>query len=210
MQTADQMLNVNGLASEFVIDPETHNDLSAVENYVRTSVSTLPAADGKYEVLTYKEMLPLLVAQLVMYKQALYLIAGIIAFALIFGIIDTMLMSVMERTHEFGISMAIGMSNGRIFTMVMVEAFYLSVIGTIIGLVASYGLLSSLSHSGWDLSTFSASLKSLGVGSTIYPVIESSYIAQTVLVIPVATLLGAVYPAMKAIRLHPVEAMRSI
>ena len=155
-------------------------------------------------------MLPLLVAQLELYRQALYLITGLIAFALIFGIIDTMLMSVMERTHEFGVSMAIGMSNRKIFTMVMIEALYLAVIGTAIGLAASYGVMSSLSHTGWDLSMFSTSLRSLGIGSIIYPVLETSSVVQTVLIIPVVTLLGSVYPALKAIRLQPVEAIRSV
>ncbi len=209
IRTADQMLNADGLVSEFVINPKNPHDQAAVESRIRNDIAGLPGAAKEYEVLSYEQMLPLLVAQLEMYKQALYLIAGIIAVALIFGIVDTMLMSVMERTHEFGISMAIGMSNRRIFTMVMIEALYLAVIGTGIGLAASYGTLSSLSHSGWDLSMFSASLKSLGVGSTIYPVLETSSVIQTVLVIPLVTLLGAVYPALKAIRLQPVEAIRA-
>ncbi len=209
IQTADQMLNADGLVSEFVINPKNPHDQAAVESRIRNDIAGSPGGAKEYEVLSYEQMLPLLVAQLEMYKQALYLIAGIIAVALIFGIVDTMLMSVMERTHEFGISMAIGMSNRKIFTMVMIEALYLAVIGTSIGLAASYGALSSLSHSGWDLSMFSASLKSLGVGSIIYPVLETSSVIQTVLVIPLVTLLAAVYPALKAIRLQPVEAIRS-
>ncbi len=209
IQTADQMLNADGLVSEFVVNPKNTRDQAAVESRVRDDIAGLPGAAGEYEVLSYEQMLPLLVAQLVLYRQALYLIAGIIAVALIFGIIDTMLMSVMERTHEFGVSMAIGMSNRKIFTMVMIEALYLAVIGTAIGLAGSYGASLSLSRTGWDLSMFSASLKSLGVGSIIYPVLETSYVVPTVLVIPVVTLLGAVYPALKAVRLQPVEAIRA-
>ena len=209
MQTADQMLNADGLVSEFVVNPTNPRHMKALVSQIRKAINLLPGAADKYEVLTYEQMLPLLVAQLELYRQALYLIAGIIAVALIFGIIDTMLMSVMERTHEFGVSMAIGMSNRKIFVMVMIEALYLAVIGTAIGLAASYGALSSLSHSGWDLSMFSASLKSLGVGSIIYPVLETSSVIQTVLVIPIVTLLGAIYPALKAVRLLPVEAIRA-
>lgn len=209
IQTADQMLNADGLVSEFVINPKNPRDLAAIDSRLRSDIAALPGAVGEYEILTYEQMLPLLVAQLELYKQALYLIAGLIAFALIFGIIDTMLMSVMERTHEFGVSMAMGMSNGKIFTMVMIEALYLAVIGTAIGLAASYGVMSSLLRSGWDLSMFSASLKSLGIGSIIYPVLETSSVVQTVLIIPIVTLVGSVYPALKAIRLQPVEAIRA-
>ena len=209
IQTADRMLNADGLVSEFVVNPINPKDMSSIASGIRDQMAGLPENAGKYEVLTYEQMLPLLVAQLALYKQALYLIAGLIAFALIFGIIDTMLMSVMERTHEFGVSMAIGMSNGKLFTMVMTEAFYLAIIGTALGLAASYGVFLPLSHSGWDLSIFSASLKSIGIGSIIYPVLETSTVVQTVLIIPAVTLLGAVYPALKAVRLQPVEAIRA-
>ncbi len=209
IQTARQMLNAGGLVSEFVINPKDPHEMNEVVSQIRRSIEALPGASNRYEVLTYEQMLPLLVAQLELYKQALYLIAVLIAFALIFGIIDTMLMSVMERTQEFGISMAVGMSHGRIFKMVMTEALFLAIIGTATGLAASYIITSQLSHSGWDLSTFSASLKSLGIGSVIYPVVQTSSVIQTVLIIPIATLLGAVYPALKAVRLQPVEAIRA-
>ncbi len=209
IQTAGQLLNADGLVSEFVVNPKDPDDMDAVVSQIRHRIEALPGAPNRYEVLTYEQMLPLLVAQLELYKQALYLIAILIAFALIFGIIDTMLMSVMERTHEFGVSMAVGMSHGRIFRMVMTEALFLAIIGTAIGLAASYIVVSELSHSGWDLSMFSASLKSLGIGSIIYPVIQTSSVIQTVLIIPIATLLGAIYPALKAVKLQPVEAIRA-
>jgi putative ABC transport system permease protein len=209
LQTADQLLNSDGLVSEFVVNPTDARTVEILASRIRNDIAALPRAGDNYEVLTYQQMLPLLVAQLELYKQALYLIAGIIALALVFGIIDTMLMSVMERTHEFGVSMAIGMSNRRLFTMVMVEALYLAIIGTGIGLAVAYVALSSLSHSGWNLSMFSASLESLGVGNIIYPVLETSTIVQTIVIIPVVTLLGALYPALKAIGLQPVEAIRA-
>ncbi len=209
IQTARQMLNASGLVSEFVINPKHLHEMNKVVSLIRRSIQALSGASDRNEVLTYEQMLPLLVAQLELYKQALYLIAVLIAFALIFGIIDTMLMSVMERTHEFGVSMAVGMSHGRMFMMVMTEALFLAIAGTAIGLAVSYVVMSQLSHTGWDLSMFSASLRSLGVGSVIYPVIQTSSVIQTVLIIPIAALLGAVYPAMKAVRLQPVEAIRA-
>lgn len=208
MQTADQLLGTSGLVSEFVISPRDTRDVDPLASEIGQKLGN-SAGGPKFEVLTYEQMLPLLVAQLEMYRQALYLIAGIIALALIFGIVDAMLMSVMERTHEFGVSMAIGMSNRKIFTMVMVEAFYLAVIGTAIGLVFSYAAVSFLSETGWNLSVFSASLDSLGIGSIIYPHFDKTSLIQTVSIIPAATLLAAVYPALKAIRLQPVEAIRA-
>ncbi len=209
MQTATQMLNANGLVSEFVINPVNPDRTDAVAAMIRQDIAALHGPHN-YEVLTYKQMLPLLVSQLALYKEALYLISAIIAIALVFGIVDSMLMAVMERTHEFGVSMAVGMSNRKIFTMVMIEALYVAIIGTAVGLLVSYAVMTPLSRSGWNLSMFSDSMRSVGVGSIIYPVFSASVLMQSVVIIPIVTLLGAVYPAMKAIRLQPVEAMRAV
>ncbi|MCL5268876.1 MAG: ABC transporter permease [Bacteroidetes bacterium] len=208
IQTADQMLNAKGMISEFVIKPADANRTDSLAAMIRRAIAS--SGDRQtYEVLTYKQMLPLLVAQLEMYNQALYLIAAIIAVALIFGIVDTMLMVVMERTHEFGVSMAIGMPGRKIFVMVMLEALFLAILGTAIGLIVSYAALTPLSRSGWDLSMFSESLRSIGIGSIIHPVYETASVLRSVLIIPFVTLLGAVYPALKAVRLQPVEAIRT-
>ncbi len=96
-----------------VISPFQGESISFTNEIGTMSRSTRGVNFG---VLSYKQMLPLLVSELALYKQALYLISGIIAIALIFGIVDTMLMVVMERTHEFGVSLTIGMSSGGSWT----------------------------------------------------------------------------------------------
>ncbi len=203
LQTAEQMLGAAGRISEFVVNPVDTKETDAVAARLR---SMLPSG---FEVLTYKQILPLLVMQIQLYDEMIYFFYAIIAVALIFGIINTMLMAVMERTHELGIDMAIGMSRRRIFTMILTEAFYLGLIGTAVGLVISFAVYIPLSHSGWNLAAFSESLKSVGIGTTIYPVIVASSIINTVVIIPLAAVLGAIYPALRAIRLQPVEAIRA-
>lgn len=203
VQTAAQMLNVQNRISEFVINPQNPNATAAIADKLEKE---LPP---DYETLTYKDMLPLLVAQIELYNQLLYLVAAIIGIALVFGIIDTMLMAVMERTHEFGVSMAIGMSNKRIFSMVILEAFYLGIIGTVLGLAVSFTGSLFLDNSGINLSAFSASMKSVGIGTTVYPVFNISLMISSVSIIPIISVLGAVYPALRAIRFQPVEAIRA-
>ncbi len=209
MQTAVQMLDAKGLVSEFVVNPLDPQKTDLVAETIRHEVVEL-RGPNHYEVLTYEQMLPLLVSQLALYKEALYLISVIIAIALVFGIVDSMMMAVMERTHEFGVSMAIGMASNKIFTMVMTEAFFVAVIGTAIGVAASYGIMIPLSHTGWNLSMFSDSMRSVGVGSVIYPAFNASVLMQSVVIIPIVTLLGAIYPALKAIKLQPVDAIRAV
>lgn len=203
LQTARQMLGAQGRVSEFVVNPVDTKHTDAIAALLK---SALPSG---YEVLTYEQMLPLLVMQLQLYYETIYIFYVIIAIALIFGIVNTMLMAVMERTHEFGVEMAIGMANKRIFSMVMLEALYLGVVGTAFGIVASFAIYIPLSYSGWDLAMFSESLKSLGVGTTIYPIMAASSLANTIIIIPLATVIGAIYPALRAVKLQPVEAIRA-
>lgn len=209
IQTLRQMLNAQDRVSEFVINPAQRGQMMTVLSRLRDDLSSPSSSSGKYETMSYEEILPLFVMQIGLYNQIFYIVYVIIGIALIFGIIDVMLMAVMERTHEFGVSMAIGMSNKKIFRMVLAEAFLLGIIGTAIGLGISYVSCLELARSGWDLSVFSASLRSFGAGSKIFPVFEPFTFIKAFVIIPLVTVLGAVYPAAKAIRLQPVEAIRA-
>ena len=203
LQTVEQMLSAQNIVSEFVIAPRNQKNITGIVAQLRV------ALDHGYEVLSYEDMLPLFVAQIQIYDNTMFILYVIIAVALLFGIINTMLMAVMERTHEFGIDMAIGMSNRKIFRMILGEAFFIGIIGTAIGTGISYVSYLELARTGWNLAAFSESLKSFGAGTTIYPVFVVSSILLKVSIIPLATVAGAVYPAIRAIRLRPVEAIRA-
>lgn len=209
IQTLRQMLSVHDMVSEFVINPAHREQMPAVLSSLRKQIHAAAGSSGQYEIMSYEEMLPLFVMQIGLYNQIFYIVYVIIGIALIFGIIDVMLMAVMERTHELGVSMAIGMSNKKIFRMILIEAFLLGVSGTIMGIGISFAFCLHLAHTGWDLSVFSASLRSFGAGSKIFPILDASTYIKVLLIIPLVTVFGAVYPAAKAIRLQPVEAIRA-
>ncbi len=164
----------------------------------------------RYEVLSYTDILPLLVLQMNIYQESMGIFYAIIGFALIFGIINTMLMSVFERIREFGVLMAIGMKQGRLFRMIVLEAFFLGMIGTAIGFVLGYLLYLWLAATGIDLSIFSEGLKSFGVGAVIYPVMTWDVMANALIIIPLMAVLGSLYPSYRAIRLEPIDAIRYV
>lgn len=201
---AREMLELGKNVSEFAI---IIDDLDR-EQQVKTQLAE--ALSDKYEVLTYRELLPLLVMQMEVYQESIFIFYAIIAIAMIFGIINTMLMSVFERIREFGVLMAVGMKNRRLFWMILLEAFFLGILGTGIGFAISYLLYLPLSNSGIDLSAFSESLTSFGAGSIIYPVLTVESVISAILIIPFIAVLGAVYPAFKAVRLEPMSAIRYV
>lgn len=142
--------------------------------------------------------------------QMLYIIIGIIMLALSFGIINTMLMAVLERRKELGMLMCLGMSKTKVFSMIMVETFYLAVLGGPLGVLFAYYSVWQGSKSGLDLAAFSDGLASYGIESVIYPLLPSSFYWGTTAIVFIMTLIAAIYPARRALKLNPVETLRTI
>ena len=135
-------------------------------------------------------------------------IVGIILVALLFSIINTMLMAVLERVREIGMLMAVGMSKWRVFLMIMLETVFLALIGGPLGLLLSWACIAYFGNHGIDLG--GAAYGEMGFSSIIYPQLDgATYLNVTIMVISMA-LLAAVYPARKALKLIPVEAIRKI
>lgn len=139
-----------------------------------------------------------------------YLFVAIILFALLFGITNTMLMSVIDRTRELGVLIAIGMKKGRVFVMILLETICLSITGGFGGILLGWISIAYVSHTGLDLSSVVASsLESFGASAVLHPFLPFfMYLMLTIMVI-VAANIAAVYPAWKAIHLQPSEAIRT-
>ncbi len=134
----------------------------------------------------------------------------IILGALGFGIVNTMLMVVLERTRELGMLMAIGMNKRRIFIMIMLETICLSLMGALFGEVLSVIIINYFNKTGIDLSSVAEGMESVGYAAVTYPMLEPyRYFQITVLVI-ITGILASIYPAFKALKLHPAEAIRTI
>lgn len=204
MENLQEMLDFGERISEIAMLLENANASHQVASALKQSLGE------KYEVLTYQELLPLLVMQVDVSKQAMFVFYAIIGIAMIFGIINTMLMSVLERIQEFGVLMAVGMKNRRLFSMVMLEALLLGITGTVIGLLLGYLCYLPLASNGVDLRNFSDGLSALGIGAIIYPELTMQSILYATLVVPIFSVLGAIYPAIRAVRLNPIRAIRHV
>ena len=201
---AQTMLNLQNKIHEFAIITNNYNSANINRDKLRETLS------GSYEVLSYEDLLPFVIIQLDMYKESLFVINLIISLALIFGIINSMLMSVFERIREIGVLMSIGMRNGKIFLMILIEAFTIGTAGTIIGVISGYLINIPFSTFGINLSVFAQSLESFAVGAILYPKLSVENFVMILLMIPLISILGALYPAYKAIKLEPVYAIRYI
>ncbi len=204
LETAQHMLGLGDAVSEFVLMVEDVRQVDAVRDSLRNQLPPM------YETLSYRDVLPLLVYQSEAMAQWMMIYYVIIGIALVFGIVNTMLMAVFERVQEIGVLKAIGMPNWKVLAMILLESTILGLLGTVIGIGVGMLIYWPLSHSGLNLSVFSESLASFGVSAVIYPVMDLRILLSAGISIPIVALVGAIYPAIKAVRFEPVEAMRYI
>lgn len=132
----------------------------------------------------------------------------IILLALAFGLLNTMLMSVFERVKELGMLMAIGMNKKRVFVMILFETTFLTLLGAIFGIVVGASTILLFIRKGIDLSAVGGdSLNEFGFDSVVYPQLEASFFGMLTLLVVATAILTAIYPALKALRLRPAEAV---
>jgi ABC-type lipoprotein release transport system permease subunit len=170
----------------------------------------IKAALPNLDIQSWKELSPTL--SVTMQWTGLYsvIILGIFLLALSFGIINTMLMAVLERTKELGMLGAIGMSKAKIFRMILLETVFLTLLGSIAGVILAIAVLVPTLQTGIDLSFMMGdTFEDYGYSSIVYPVISLKMIIDIVAMVVVAGILSAIYPAIKALKLKPLEAIRS-
>jgi putative ABC transport system permease protein len=141
--------------------------------------------------------------------QYLYIIIVIILLALLFGIINTMMMAVLERVKELGMLRAIGMGKGSIFRMIVLETVLLSLTGAVLGILMGMATIGYFGKVGINLSIWAKGLEEVGFDPVVYTVIDNFFIAIVVILVVSTGILASIFPAMKALRLKPVEALRS-
>lgn len=142
-------------------------------------------------------------------NQYMYIFIVIILLALSFGIVNTMLMVIMERVRELGMLMAIGMNRLRVFLMIMLETIYLSLTGGIIGIIIGYAISRHFEKAGINLYFWKEAFAEMGYSALVYPVIDSGTMIFTTIMVIIAGIISALYPAYKALKLNPSEAIRT-
>jgi len=174
----------------------------------------LVTAPAGAEVLTWKEALPDLVAYIQLDRSSNDFFMFIIGVIVTIGVLNTVLMSVMERFREFGVMLAVGMTPARLFGLVVLEGLLLGLVGTALGLLGGALLAYPLVLSGLDYSAMlggeNVDIEGVTVSMIIYGVYDWPRVAQYAVAAIFLTLASTLYPAIKASRLLPVEAMRHV
>ena len=198
---AQKMLKMGGAVSEFSILLPENKGVEEIAEKITQALN-----DPEYKVETWLQLKPILRAYFQIFDGYMMVWFVVVFIAMGFGIVNTTLMAVFERMREFGLLKALGMKPWRIIRSVVVETFFLLLIGLFLGNLISY--LSALAASGGlDLSALAAGADFAGMPRIIYPVITAYDLITANLVVFVLGLLVSLYPAFKAAGFTPVEAM---
>ncbi len=183
------------------------NDPGQLVAFKERLTTTYP--DIKIE--SWKELSPELSLMIETMDQSMIIFLVIILVALSFGIVNTMLMAVLERVREIGMLMAIGMNKVRLFSMISLETIFMVMIASPFGLLLAYFSIEYLGLVGMDLSgIYAEGYAQYGFKSMIYPSLTTEYYLRIMVLVFVTAILSSIYPAFTALRLNPVTAIRKI
>jgi ABC-type antimicrobial peptide transport system permease subunit len=145
-----------------------------------------------------------------MYDAFIVIWFVVVFVAMGFGILNTTLMAVFERMYEFGLLKALGMRPRRIVRGILTEAVLILLIGMVAGNFLGLASSWALSFHGIDLSALAQGVEYAGMSRMIFPVIQRNDLIIANLVVLLLGVLVCLYPAIKAARFTPVEAMAHI
>jgi len=197
-----RLINIDEKAGhELAILLKENNMEQKVADQLKTEFSNL-------EVMSWLEIMPDMKMMNESMNLMMYIFVVIILLALGFGIVNTMLMVILERIKEIGMLMAIGMNKIRVFSMIVLETIYLSLTGGVIGIALAVVLTAITGKTGLDLSLWAEGLNSLGFDAVIYPEIGFDAVIVVTFLVILTGVIAAIYPARKAIKLKPADALR--
>jgi ABC-type lipoprotein release transport system permease subunit len=162
------------------------------------------------KIETWSEISPELGYADEMMSTFIYIFMGIILVALSFGIINTMLMAVLERKRELGMLMSVGMNKTRVFLMILLETLFISSIATPVGIVLSYWIIVHFGEHGIDLSVVGKGLENFGIGHRVYTSLPVTLYFNISVMTLIITFISSLFPARRALKLDPAEAVRAI
>lgn len=203
--TAQRLLSLEERLSKFALRIEPKDDVHQVVRDLKEKIG-----EGDLKVLVWEELIPML-AQLIRFQNGMLFIVMLIVLTVVAaGILNTLMMSVVERIREFGLMMALGTKPRQIVFLIVTESFLLTMAGAVLGVVLGIGCVLYFGHVGIDLSRFVATLSNFLIGSHVHPKIDWFYLSIFLAVVMVSNLLVSFYPAWRAGRLVPIDAMRQV
>ncbi len=182
-------------------------------NALTSRITALPELQNA-EILDWKRLAPELVSLVRIVELAWIFVLILVFVAAAAGIANTMLMATFERSHEFGMMLALGTEPGRLVRMILAESLVLGVIGAAIGTILGVSVVAITHRTGIDYAALTGggpseiSFAGLKWSMLLYPTLAFEDVARVVSAVVATSLVACIWPAMRVARLQPADALR--
>ncbi|ATB31184.1 ABC transporter permease [Melittangium boletus] len=194
--TAQRLLRMEGRVTEYALSVANLEDVHAVRDAARAVLGP------GYEVHAWDDVLPF-VAQLVRHQDFIFAIVTLVfLLTVLLGIVNVMLMNVLERVREIGTLLAVGLRRRHVVSLFLLEGAVLGLLGGVLGAGVGWGVTWWLGRQGIHLPAYGTT-----ADSVIRPHISGLYVVRAVGLATVGAALAALWPAYRASQLRPVEAL---
>jgi putative ABC transport system permease protein len=201
------------LASLAVLKPGDAHEIAIFLSDTKKMDAVMASLKAKYpglDIMDWKQLLPDVAVLNEFLMSMMILMMVIILAALGFGIVNTMLMVVLERVKELGMLMAVGMNKRKVFLMIILESVLLCLTGALGGMAFSAGIISLAGHRGIDLTSFAQQgLEAWGFSAIMYPSLTAQFYLVVGLLVVITGVAASAWPAWKALKLNPADALRT-
>lgn len=185
--------------------------LADLDEVPRTVAQLRSELGPDFEVLGWQALMPELSGNVELHSLFVNMILLIVFTIVTLGIANTVLMGVMERTHEFGVMLALGTRPAQVARTVLYEALLLGLGAIVLGGAIGVGITAYFGYRGIDFGAYSQAAQMMpGLTGIVYPSVRMDSLLLLSAILLATTVCASVYPALKAAHLSPVEAIRGV
>lgn len=202
---AAETFSMSGYVSSYAVRVDRTESVPRVVSSIRS------AAGGGLEVMTWEELMPEIMQFIVIKRFGSYLYVVILYLIISFGILNTIQMSVYERTRELGVMISIGTSPGKIFSIIMTESLIMTLAGIALGLAAGAGVSYYFTVHPFDISGYRDEMSLYNVTTLVYHAkMAASDFVECLVSLLTLSFIFTYFPARRASGLNPVRAIRQL
>ena len=194
---AQELLRMEGRATELAVAVDQLDDVDQIVGRVQAAVGP------DFEVSSWHDVAPWVDDAVAAYHFMLNALSAIFLLVALLGVVNTMLMSVFERTREIGTMMSVGVRRRQILFLFLLEAALLGLMGGVVGAAAGESFVLFFAKQGLVFHIG-------GVSMHIHPWMDPGYIVFTLALATGGAVLAALWPSLRASRMRPVEALASV
>ncbi len=196
----------------FFLDDEVHQlaiKLESLKDLEAVSAALAAQLPQGVVLQPWQTLMPDVVQAIALDRASARMMYSILTLVVLFSIVNTFIMTVFERTREFGMMLAIGMKPWRVIGMLQLEALWLALLGGLIGCVLAVPMLAWLSQTGIPISGIEDLMGGFAFPSHLKAEVSLVEMGVIPLVFVVGCQVSALLPALRLRKLNPVEALRA-